>query len=261
MDIAKRKAIEEHLCDLEAEKHIRILYAVESGSRAWGFASKDSDWDVRLLYVHNPDWYLSIDDKKDSLERMFPAEVDVAGWELRKALRLFRKSNPPMLEWLRSPIIYREETLFASRLRDIVTRYFNPKSCLYHYLNMASRNFEAYFKGEEVRLKKYFYILRPLMACSWIKRTMTMAPMEFQPLWDAEDMKPETRKDVAALLQRKILGDELSKEARIPSIDEYIESRFVEMRAFLNSDFQVETGPEITLLDSIFRTALEEAWH
>lgn len=260
MDKEKLQTIRQHLKELESEKQIRVLYAVESGSRAWGFASTDSDWDVRCIYIHHPDWYLSIDEKKDSFERMFPGEIDVAGWELRKALRLFRKSNPPMLEWLRSPFCYREETPLAQRLKEASSQYFNPKSCLYHYLNMAARNYATYFKGEEVRLKKYFYILRPLMACSWIKRTGAIAPMEFQELWEAETMSEHTRIAIGELLQRKMAGDELSKGKRIPIIDTYVDERFAEMREYLK-ELTVDDGPDTLLLNTIFRIALEEAWN
>ncbi|MBX3244626.1 MAG: nucleotidyltransferase domain-containing protein, partial [Acidobacteria bacterium] len=90
--------IKKELVRLENEHDIKILLAVESGSRAWGFASTDSDWDVRYIYVHRPEWYLRIDQYKDSQEEILPNDIDLSGWELRKALRLFRKSNPPMLE-------------------------------------------------------------------------------------------------------------------------------------------------------------------
>ena len=107
--------IQQELSRLETQHDIQILYAVESGSRAWGFASVNSDWDVRYIYVHRPEWYLQIDDKKDNQEEILPNDIDLAGWELRKALRLFRKSNPPMLEWLDSPIVYREQFTTAER--------------------------------------------------------------------------------------------------------------------------------------------------
>src|SRR5689334_4174867 len=101
--------IKSELSKLEADRNIKILYAVESGSRAWGFASKDSDWDVRFMYVHDYDWYLSINDKKDNIETILPNDIELSEWKLKKALLLFRKSNPPLLEWLRSPTIYKEE--------------------------------------------------------------------------------------------------------------------------------------------------------
>ena len=95
--------VRQALAQVEAERNVRVLFACESGSRAWGFASRDSDYDVRFLYVHRRDWYLSVEDRRDVIEQPIADDLDVSGWELRKALRLLRKSNPPLLEWLKSP--------------------------------------------------------------------------------------------------------------------------------------------------------------
>ena len=121
-----KEEIKIQLQKVERNNDIKILYADESGSRAWGFASTDSDWDVRYIYIHRPEWYLSIDDKKDSLEEMLPHDIDLSGWEIRKALKLFRKSNPPLMEWLRSPLLYLENRNFAASLRNLSNEYFNP---------------------------------------------------------------------------------------------------------------------------------------
>ncbi len=91
---------------IEREHKVKILYAIESGSRVWGFASQDSDFDVRFIYVHHKDWYLSIESKRDVIEMPLEGDLDINGWDLTKALGLFRKSNPPLYEWLQSPIVY-----------------------------------------------------------------------------------------------------------------------------------------------------------
>ena len=91
---ASQERISKHLREIEEQHHIKILYAVESGSRAWGFSSPDSDWDVRFIYVHEPEWYFHIEEQKDTIEQMFPDETDMSGWDLKKALRLFKSSNP-----------------------------------------------------------------------------------------------------------------------------------------------------------------------
>ncbi len=145
-----RERIFQQLEIIEADKDVRILYACESGSRAWGFPSKDSDFDVRFIYVHPTSWYLSIDDKRDVIEKNIDDCLDISGWELRKALRLFRKSNPPLLEWLQSPVVYLEKHKTADKLRDLRVVYFSPKSCLYHYLQMARRNYRDYLQGTQV---------------------------------------------------------------------------------------------------------------
>lgn len=254
-----KKEIRKALRELEKETGIKVLYAVESGSRAWGFASGNSDWDVRFLYLHPRDWYLSIDPGKDTIERMLPQELDLAGWELSKALRLFRKSNPPLLEWLNSPLIYSESYQTANRMRDLFDTCFNPKSCRYHYLSMAHNNYREYLRGDTVRLKKYFYILRPLLACDWIERTGTMAPIVFADLVEAEVRDPDLRAAIDDLLARKMAGEELSEGPQIPVINQYAEERLDYHHAKL-STFVWKTQPSTNQLNQLFRDTLREVW-
>ncbi len=245
--------------NLEQQHHIKILYAVESGSRAWGFASSNSDWDVRFIYVYDLNWYLSVEDKKDNIEIILPNDIDLSGWELKKALLLYRKSNPPLLEWLRSPIVYTESYSTAGALRNALEQYFNPKSCLYHYLHMARGNWEAYFKQDVVRIKKYFYVLRPLLACCWIEKTGEMAPMEFELLLNAEVDQNELRAAIDALLVKKMSGEELDKGDRIEVIDRFIEEK---LAYYLDYVKQVDYRhtPSFDELNKMFRQTLTEAW-
>lgn len=244
---------------LESEKEIKILYAVESGSRAWGFASTDSDWDVRFIYVHKPEWYFQIDEQKDSLEIMLPGDLDLSGWELKKALRLFRKSNPPLLEWLRSPIVYYEDEEFTDKIKKLKEAYFNPKSCLYHYLHMAEKNFKAYLQKDIVRVKKYFYVLRPILACEWIRRNNTMAPMEFETLLNSEINDPILREEIDKLLLRKMNGEEMKEEPQIPLIQNYLKDRIDFFNSYLNS-FDYNQRPETPLLNQLFKETIVLNW-
>jgi predicted nucleotidyltransferase len=253
------KEIKTEIGKLEAERKIKIIYAVESGSRAWGFASTDSDWDVRFIYVHQYDWYLSIEEKKDNIEILLPNDIDLGGWELRKALLLFRKSNPPLLEWLRSPIKYKEELALAEDLRVAMNVYFNPKSCMYHYLHMANGNYEAYFKGKTARLKKYFYVLRPILACSWIEKTGEMAPMEFDKLLRQEISDRNLKNEIIKLVTQKKNGEELDIGDRIPIIDEFVEKKLSYLKNYLE-DFNFKNTPGYSELNTLFRKTLKEAW-
>nr|WP_294989188.1 nucleotidyltransferase domain-containing protein [uncultured Sediminibacterium sp.] len=255
-----KDAIQEELILLEKEHNIKILYAVESGSRAWGFASTNSDWDVRYIYIHQPNWYLSIDDKKDSQEKILPNDIDLAGWDLRKALRLFRKSNPPMLEWLRSPIIYSEKYNTAKQLRELTNTYFNPKSCLHHYLHMAEGNYKEYLQREQVRIKKYFYVLRPILACDWIMQTNSMAPMEFQQLLDTQVKDPLVKKEIEGLLKRKIVGEELNEGSRIDILNTFLDAKIHFYNEYVKT-LDTPIQPDTELLNHLFRKTLEEAWH
>jgi uncharacterized protein len=116
--------VRDALAQVETERNVRVLFACESGSRAWGFASRDSDYDVRFLYVHRRDWYLSVEDRRDVIERPIADDLDVSGWELRKALRLLRKSNPPLFEWLKSPVVYRRDPAFAGELGALAAEFY-----------------------------------------------------------------------------------------------------------------------------------------
>ncbi|MFC4599940.1 nucleotidyltransferase domain-containing protein [Cohnella hongkongensis] len=253
-----RKAITEQLERLESEEQIRILYACESGSRAWGFPSRDSDYDVRFVYIRKPEWYLSIFEKRDVIERPISDKLDISGWDLRKALNLYRKSNPPLLEWLQSPIRYAEKSGVAEQLRRLSPLAFSPKSCMYHYLNMARGNYREYLQGERVRIKKYFYVLRPVLACEWIERYGEMPPMEFDTL--VERLIPRSGRlgeTVAELLARKKAGEELNVEPRLAPINDYLEKRLQELEQTTHEMKSADTKLA-DRLDDLFRAALIE---
>lgn len=251
--------IKKELARIEDVNEIKILLSVESGSRAWGFASADSDWDVRYIYIHKLDWYLKIYDEKDSLEEILPNDLDLSGWELKKALKLFRKSNPPMLEWLRSPIIYTEQFSTAEKLRELSKTYFNPKSCMYHYLSMAKGNFKEFLQRDAVRLKKYFYVLRPVLACDWIKERNTFPPMEFEKLLDSQLKDANIRREIDELLKRKIAGDEMKEEPKIEILNEFLEEKIKIYGDFVN-EIEVGEKPETEALDELFKETLFEVW-
>lgn len=254
-----KEEIQKELLRLEQQHEIKILYAVESGSRAWGFASTDSDWDVRYLYIHKLDWYLKIDPKKDNQEEILPNDIDLSGWELKKALRLFRKSNPPLLEWLRSPIKYMEPYSTAEKMRVLALNYFNPKYCLHHYLHMAEGNYRAYLQKEQVRTKKYFYVLRPILACEWIKQTGEMAPMEFDIMVEQLVTDKTLKKEISHLSARKKSGEELSEEPMIRVLNEFLEDRINYFREYVK-EIDTKERPVTAELDKLFKETLTEVW-
>ena len=159
-----KEKIQEQLRRIEEAENIKILLAVESGSRAWGFASPDSDYDVRFIYIRRLEDYLRLDAIRDVIELPIDDVLDINGWDLQKTLRLLYKSNPTLFEWFSSPIVY-QKTEFADEFRDLMMHYFSSKKTLYHYISMAEGNYREYLKGEIVRAKKYFYVLRPVLAC------------------------------------------------------------------------------------------------
>jgi len=200
------------LASLEATQNVRILYACESGSRAWGFPSPDSDYDVRFIYVHTIDWYLGLDERPDTLNFPVDEELDLAGWELRKTLRLLRGSNAALFEWLQSPIVYHEAPGFQAQLAPLLPQAFNLRAGLHHYLGQLRRGVEDDLRGEEVRLKRLFYALRSALAARWIRERHRLPPMKFAPL--RELLPLDLHGVVEELLAQKAHSNEKTMVAR-----------------------------------------------
>lgn len=252
--------IKASLLEIERDEGVQIFYACESGSRAWGFPSADSDYDVRFLYVRPRDWYLSVDveRRRDVIERPITDELDVSGWDIRKALMLLKKSNPPLLEWLGSPIVYREKFTIADRLRKLLPEYYSPKACLHHYLHMAQGNYREYLKGDTVRVKKYFYVLRPVLAIKWIEECDEVVPTEFGVLVERIIRDPELKAVIDELIERKKDGCELDRGPVIPQISEFIKA---ELERLERDSAELRTPKATTeKLNQVFRDSLAEVW-
>jgi predicted nucleotidyltransferase len=198
---------------IEREYDVRILLAVESGSRAWGFASPDSDYDVRFVYAHPRDWYLSVQEHRDVIEEMLPGDLDVSGWELRKALRLFAKCNLALNEWVGSPVTYRVNDAFREEFAALIPRYFNPIAGMYHYRRIAEEALEDNYIDGLIPIKKIFYVLRPMLACRWIEHTQAQPPTAFSSLVAADWVDADERQWIGALLERKALAAEAQEIA------------------------------------------------
>ena len=207
--------INETLLDLEQRKGIRVLFACESGSRAWGFASPDSDYDLRFIYAHPRDWYLELQEKKDTIDLMLPNDLDLSGWDLMKALKLFATCNLALNEWLDSPEIYWEVAPFRETLASQIESFFNPRKALHHYLSMAKGTAERNFEGNQIKIKKLFYVLRPLIACKWILAKQTMPPTQFQSLLDGGLIPP----DVDELIKKIQIVKETAIEGELIEVD------------------------------------------
>ncbi len=207
----------------EAEHGVRVLLAVESGSRAWGFESSNSDFDARFIYANHPDWYLSVglEEQLDVIEYEIVDEIDLNGWDLRKALRLFWKSNPTFVEWIQSPIVYAELGPFANRMRSLLPQVYSCIKGLNHYRSMAKTNYRGYLKAEVVPLKKYFYVLRPLLAARWLEKYKTAAPIEFAKLLHLIEEDSRLLSDIHDLLTQKRSAPELGLAAPVASINAF----------------------------------------
>jgi predicted nucleotidyltransferase len=229
------KIIKKKLEEIEKAENVKIILAVESGSRAWGFESKDSDYDVRFIYIRKTEDYLKLEGNRDVIEWQLDDLLDINGWDIQKALRLLYKSNPVLFEWCHSPIVYKE-TSETEALKKLAADYFSPKKSLFHYWHMAQGNYREHLTGEKVKGKKYFYVLRPILASKWIKEYQTVPPVEFSRLVEqvlTEPLKPV----VNDLMVKKQSSNELDLVDKIVPLNEYIEQELIEMKQLAETTF------------------------
>lgn len=242
------RLVPEKLREIEDTYGVTVLWAVESGSRAWGFESPDSDFDVRFIYKHKRPFYLQLNQERDVIELPIDDTWDVSGWDLDKTLKLLYKSNPTLFEWLQSPIVY-AQTDFIDRMRPLGDQYFSEKKMLHHYLNTAKNNYNRHLKGEQVKPKKYFYALRPILACRWIERYHSVPPIRFEELCEAV-LPQEMKGHVEALLDIKMNGPEGLTIAPILAIQTYIEENIAELEAYVKT--VTATHPDWKSLNQFF---------
>ncbi|UXH77878.1 nucleotidyltransferase domain-containing protein [Roseateles amylovorans] len=261
IDDATRREVHARLRRAETEHQVKVLLAVESGSRAWGFASPNSDYDARFIYVNPPDWYLSVglEEKRDVIEYPIVDEMDINGWDLRKALRLFWRSNPGFVEWVQSPIVYEKNSSFHRRALALLPTVYSVERGMYHYRSMAKTNFRGYLQADQVPLKKYFYVLRPLLSVRWLERYQRPAPIEFQRLLETIDKEPGLRSAINDLIGLKQATPELGLSPQIAPIQAFIERELDRLE--LVEPPKQEPRPEVEpLLSELFRAVLRETW-
>ena len=213
---------------MKQEEDIEILFAIESGSRAWGFPSPDSDYDVRIVYKRKLSNYLTIYPERDVIETPIVDNFDVGGWDIKKFLQHMQKSNAVTWEWMQSPVIYEEDTVLKEELFKLSKEYFSPTSCFHHYFSMANK-----VKGElegysEIKLKKLFYILRPLLSARWIVEFQTIPPMELEGLMNADYIDDSSKAEIKSLVQKKASLDEAQTINRVQVLDDFINKLLVD---------------------------------
>ena len=245
-----QEIIQSRLKEIEKNHHVRILYACESGSRAWGFESQDSDYDIRFLYVRNVEDYIAVEAPRDVLEIPTDEVWDINGWDLAKALKLLVKGNSNLLEWLHSPIQYIENPQLCQSLLELAKSSVSFKKLFYSYQGMARNNYREYLKGDEVWIKKYLYVLRPLLACLWIEYHQDLPPVQFEKLVDyASKEFTNLKRPIEELLILKRGGLEKEMGPRMPELDQFIETMI--HRDFSGDDVILQYP--ITQMNEIFR--------
>ena len=217
-----KQQIADKLAKVEHDEHVKVLYAVESGSRAWGVESPDSDYDVRFIYIRKRKEYLRLQEKRDVMECQLDEVLDINGWDLKKALIQFHKGNATLFEWANSPIVYKE----AQGWREVYESckpYFSIKAALHHYYGTARSTFCQYLQGDEVPYKKYIYALRPLLACKYIEDSHGVAPVRFDELL-RQELPKDLRTEIEWMLQVKAKSCEADRNPRLPLLHRYIET-------------------------------------
>lgn len=246
---AVQETIQKKLAQIEQSENIKILHAVESGSRAWGFESEDSDYDVRFIYIRPIEQYLSLKEKKDFIDWELNEVLDINGWDITKVLKHFYKSNATLFEWSNSPIVYKTSETW-NEIRKTSEKYFSIKPCMYHYYGTAKKNYLENLTAEMVKYKKYFYVLRPILACKWIEERRTPAPVRFQDLLD-EMLEKEMRPSIDLLLEQKRKMKESETAPRVDAVNEYIERKLAHYDRVLQT-MQEDTKKSYDKLDALF---------
>jgi len=244
-------AIDARLDEICRDHEVAIPLAIESGSRAWGFPSPDSDYDCRFLFVRRGKDYLTPWPKRDVIETPLEGELDVNGWELGKALKLLLKGNAVVIEWLMSPIAYRGDPAFRDALMALAAGFTSPNRVARHYLHLGERQRRTYFAdGKAVKLKKIFYALRPAAALRWLRLHpgQAIAPMHFPTLMAECDPPADVLDITNELIARKAVTRELGSTSLPQPVEAFIDSEFALANAM---------PPERTILSADAKQAAE----
>lgn len=244
-----RKEISDKLTQLEEKEKVKVLYAVESGSRAWGVESPDSDYDVRFVYVRQPEDYLCLEPKKDVIEWQLDEVLDMNGWDLRKTLIQFHRGNATLFEWANSPVVYRT-TQEWEKIYENSRQYFSEKAALYHYYGTANSTYNQYLQADTVKYKKYIYALRPLLACRYIESNHAVPPVRFEDLL-RQDLPKELSEEIGQMLAVKAHSNEREQNPKMPVIQRFIEEN-IGKYGLLSKQMADDRTPEWEPLDKTF---------
>jgi uncharacterized protein len=260
-----------HILDLiyhiEKDFSVKVLLACESGSRAWGVSTQTSDYDIRFLYIHHFDWYLSIDTKRDvieipkmdSISMPVHPQIDITGWEITKALRLFRKSNPPLLEWIHSNTVYYNAYKTLEKMNEMSGSIFSPMVCMLHYLNMAKSNFKDIQKEKEMNVKLYLNVIRPLLSAKWLGKYNAFPPNEYYSLLEGLCLEEKFEYQIKQLMNLKMLGVTQQVPIQLEEVNQYIVAELDILESIVKGLSNKQEDPT-PLLDHYFREMLKVVW-
>jgi predicted nucleotidyltransferase len=226
MDAIVVDTIKTRLIQIEADNKVSIPLAVESGSRAWGFPSPDSDYDCRFIYVPRIDDALGLFVRRDVIETPLTPVFDVNGWELRKAIKLMLKGNAVVLEWLKSPMLYRRNESFALQMMDLAEAVFQRGAIANHYCQLMRGNRARHFSDpSNVPLKKIFYAVRSALAVRYLSLNpdFKSLPMNLQELCAGCNLPTSLQGEIDSLVLQKSEIGELGFGPLPPSVIKLME--------------------------------------
>eukprot|EP01091_Cochliopodium_minus_P014678 TRINITY_DN5013_c0_g1_i1.p1 TRINITY_DN5013_c0_g1~~TRINITY_DN5013_c0_g1_i1.p1 ORF type:complete len:388 (-),score=118.57 TRINITY_DN5013_c0_g1_i1:24-1187(-) len=257
---------------LYKERSKKVILAVEEGSSAWGLSSVESDHDIRFIYLSDIEYYLSIEQGQRDCVMFEEKNMDFSGWDIRKALQLCRESNPGLLDWLRTSKVLVKEEKIISELLEISIGNYCPKALCYHWLNTAEKHDRLFFgEKKEVILKKYFYVLRPLLCIEWLRlslidnKSKELPPMYLIDLLNSIPCEKEScninielKKEISILIDKKTKYN-LGIGPRIPILDDFISKSWQFYGNFCkNLQKRQLDQQEMRKFDSFFRKIIKE---
>ncbi|MGW6123000.1 nucleotidyltransferase domain-containing protein [Nocardia sp. NPDC055165] len=253
MDPAVVAAVEAELDRVAAEHNVSIRLAIESGSRAWGFPSPDSDYDCRFVYVAGLETYLSPWRTRDVIETPLIGLLDVNGWDLAKALRLLVAGNAVLVEWLMSPIVYRGDEAFRARLREVAREVADRDRIARHYLHLGARQWALFERNGG--LKKVFYALRPAMALRWLREHpgAAVAPMHLPTLLAECELPVDLVAAITELTDLKSKTREMGSAAPPALITAFIDAEFDRATTEFNSRGPRDLTASMAVTGEFFR--------
>ncbi|MBU2776386.1 nucleotidyltransferase domain-containing protein [Acidithiobacillus sp. CV18-2] len=248
----KGDAIEDRLRGVESAHGVRILYACESGSRACGFPSPDSDYDVRFIYARPLSEYLRVNPGRDVVELPIKGDLDISGWDLRKALQLMLKGNQAIFEWLFSPVVYRSHSAFLKECRHVSTRAYRRRAALGHYFGIASRIAAEHLHTDDAPIKKVLYVLRTMLAGRWAAENPEPPPISMDLLVAGTLMEAAIRQEIMDILKAKQSAMERETIHLSKDMTGFIYQSLLDLRRWLQEWDVPEPSPETTLADNLF---------
>jgi uncharacterized protein len=246
------------LLEIEEQHGVKILYAVEAGSRAWGYASDRSDYDIRFIYVHPVRHYLSLQPTKDVIEKKIDDQFEIIGWDLKKALWLLHQSNPSIHEWLTNENIYIQHNA-VKKIRLLCEKGFSPYKVTNHYYRMAKKNMEFVSSQSLLAVKKYLNVIRPILSCLWIEKFQSFPPNKICIMWSKLDLNEAFKGDIGKILLLKKEGKNEVALKRFPSLLDEINHEILRIEIHLENSYRKKQA-DIEEFNEVFHHILEEIW-